>query len=881
MSEETRNVHKFEQRIDLIQPVSLVGQAAVDYGGKQIEQSDEKYWSGIQEARKYSVPMMDLMALAVAKETAKSMRAEINQITITAGQTGKLIKEGKISMSDLGDKQLLKNKLEQVEKLSDYDKRKIVRYRQSAYDLILVKSALENESKAGSLLDEAQREYMASADFYNLGNERTNELLKIYFKNTENDVLRSVSPASMTEKQIGKLKKTAQKNGLSVQDEAALRLVERQIKNRSMRIKAGRMTNIRKRIDRMKSYVYRMDENLAAGIQNMAYMIQVTQAGYAVTKFGLKAGIVTASFAGKYTGVSYLLAKLNHIRQRKMEQAAQAVKAAVRESRPYRKIGEAKAAVKKKVNENTYVQKYKGIQKKAGETRKKAAKKINRTRAAARAAGRRVKQGANIVFSPVRFLGKLLHAFGGALGKLKLALMAGAGIFIALFVLIVVLINSILSACQTQAQTAMTLIMTEDENFIANTTASLQEKVDARRAEAKGIIAAGPQDSSVHGGQALSRYGHPGPDGSWVDDSKLIYVDGSGNPILLGANNIKDAIVAAYIIMDADFDQNVAARDALILDVWVMMNPDIIWEESDIYSCSSGCDTFSYSCDSDADMGTIGSHMSDGVLFFGSIEECPPETDSTIIQSCDGHSVTVCYGHKDLKVYVPVISMLEFIQSGQLPSGQGKNYYTYLQSFEGWTDENIEWAESLYQSDWFELYGTDPSAGSGDMAGTGMSTDQINAILANYGDLDATRAAICVDAMSFVGQIPYYWGGKASTLSYEGNHFYTTVAPDSKGRNQRGLDCSGFVQWIIWRVTDVKLGGSTSTITSGMAQISASELQPGDLGLMAIPGAASNHVGIFVGYDERGQALWCHENSSDGNVSVNATTCFKYYYRIF
>lgn len=103
-----------------------------------------------------------------------------------------------------------------------------------------------------------------------------------------------------------------------------------------------------------------------------------------------------------------------------------------------------------------------------------------------------MKQGANIVFSPVRFLGKLLHAFGGALGKLKLALMAGAGIFIALFVLIVVLINSILSACQTQAQTAMTLIMTEDEAFIANTTASLQEKVDARRAEAEEILAAGP-----------------------------------------------------------------------------------------------------------------------------------------------------------------------------------------------------------------------------------------------------------------------------------------------------------------------------------------------------------------------------------------------------
>lgn len=50
---------------------------------------------------------------------------------------------------------------------------------------------------------------------------------------------------------------------------------------------------------------------------------------------------------------------------------------------------------------------------------------------------------------------------------------------------------------------------------------------------------------------------------------------------------------------------------------------------------------------------------------------------------------------------------------------------------------------------------------------------------------------------------------------------------------------------------------------------------------MAVPGTASNHVGIFVGYNEQGQALWCHENSSAGNVSVNNTTCFRYYYRLF
>ena len=162
-----------------------------------------------------------------------------------------------------------------------------------------------------------------------------------------------------------------------------------------------------------------------------------------------------------------------------------------------------------------------------------------------------------------------------------------------------------------------------------------------------------------------------------------------------------------------------------------------------------------------------------------------------------------------------------------------------------------------------------------------MTAEEISEIIEAYGDLDATRKALCSDAMSFVGMIPYYWGGKASAKDYAANGFHATVPPDEKGRNKKGLDCSGFVQWVIWRVTDVKLGASTGTITEGMEQISANELQPGDLGLMAVPGSASNHGGIFVGYDESGQALWCHENSSAGNVSVNNTTCFRLYYRIF
>ena len=42
--------------------------------------------------------------------------------------------------------------------------------------------------------------------------------------------------------------------------------------------------------------------------------------------------------------------------------------------------------------------------------------------------------------------------------------------------------------------------------------------------------------------------------------------------------------------------------------------------------------------------------------------------------------------------------------------------------------------------------------------------------------------------MNFVGQIPYYWGGKASAKEYAANGFNATITPDYKGRNKKGLE---------------------------------------------------------------------------------------------
>ena len=70
-------------------------------------------------------------------------------------------------------------------------------------------------------------------------------------------------------------------------------------------------------------------------------------------------------------------------------------------------------------------------------------------------------------------------------------------------------------------------------------------------------------------------------------------------------------------------------------------------------------------------------------------------------------------------------------------------------------------------------------------------------------DLSDTRRELIRYALSSVGKIPYHWGGKASRPDYNGNNFGTLVPADTEGRILKGLDCSGWINWVYWSVTAV------------------------------------------------------------------------------
>lgn len=128
-------------------------------------------------------------------------------------------------------------------------------------------------------------------------------------------------------------------------------------------------------------------------------------------------------------------------------------------------------------------------------------------------------------------------------------------------------------------------------------------------------------------------------------------------------------------------------------------------------------------------------------------------------------------------------------------------------------------------------------------------------------------------AASLIGQVPYQWGGKASAPGYD-NSWWTF------GDNgvQKGLDCSGFVQWAYMSAgypQDTCAGMvSTSSMLNSLEHISADMLMPGDIGIMH-DGSEDriNHAGIYIG-----NGYWIHCSSSAGTVTISRFD-FKVYLR--
>lgn len=155
----------------------------------------------------------------------------------------------------------------------------------------------------------------------------------------------------------------------------------------------------------------------------------------------------------------------------------------------------------------------------------------------------------------------------------------------------------------------------------------------------------------------------------------------------------------------------------------------------------------------------------------------------------------------------------------------------------------------------------------GNLFGGSDAYDIITDLVEDYDNLSEEQKKIVIAAASALGR-NYNWGGHPSGPGYGG--FPTT-----------GLDCGGFVQWVLWTAYGNNPGylttGSISDLIGSKFQlIDESELQPGDIGLKFRGSKVdeNNHTGIYAG-----NGNWIHAAGSKFGVINSKYKGFTVYVR--
>lgn len=176
------------------------------------------------------------------------------------------------------------------------------------------------------------------------------------------------------------------------------------------------------------------------------------------------------------------------------------------------------------------------------------------------------------------------------------------------------------------------------------------------------------------------------------------------------------------------------------------------------------------------------------------------------------------------------------------------------------------------------LYGT---LAAGDIPE--LTNEELVGIVSGLHTTDA-RKKLVETALSLVGKVSYFWGGKSPAgwndewgkpkkVTSSGSVTSGTLRP-------YGLDCSGFTDWVYKTALGQSIGTGSASQWSKSTEISASELLPGDLGFKAKPSdPGTNHVLMYVGLTSDGKRQWVHCSSSAGGVVLNTPSYVKYYRR--
>lgn len=234
-----------------------------------------------------------------------------------------------------------------------------------------------------------------------------------------------------------------------------------------------------------------------------------------------------------------------------------------------------------------------------------------------------------------------------------------------------------------------------------------------------------------------------------------------------------------------------------------------------------------------------------------------------------------CPGHIDIYVTVRIRGIDD--KNGLFSADAvGNDPQNFNDKWQGWTEDKIAEARALNSQDWLEEYGLSISSIN---LKNPLTSDEIQNYMNQLsGDVTDLRRSIIEFALNSVGKVPYYWGGKPVGAGYSANDFNTLISPDTRGRILKGLDCSGWVNWVYWSVTGQSLAGqSTGTLVGCGRKISRGELKPGDIIIRVGDDA---HVVMFLCWAGDGDFYAIHETGGViNNVTVSKMTANWPYYR--
>ncbi len=188
---------------------------------------------------------------------------------------------------------------------------------------------------------------------------------------------------------------------------------------------------------------------------------------------------------------------------------------------------------------------------------------------------------------------------------------------------------------------------------------------------------------------------------------------------------------------------------------------------------------------------------------------------------------------------------------------------------------------SDYQNEALDALLSEREAMSDLLGNLSISREEALALLQNLpADLSQERTAVVRHALSLVGKVNYFWGGKSLVLGWDSRwgqltQVWAAGSQTTGTYRPYGLDCSGFVDWVFYNASGgtyvIGHGGGAYAQHTYCTDIPWSEAQPGDLAFYP----EDEHVGIVGDRDENGALLIIHCTSGSlNNVVITGANGF-------